>query len=183
MNKYSEGKIYKIIDNTNGDIYIGSTCNTLRHRLNKHICHIAEFYTNKKKYYCRAACIIMNGDYNIELIKHYPCNNKRELELEETKYIKNTDCINSSGNGLSSKEYRELNRDKIKEKKRIYHIKNNDRILNQKREYRQLNSEIINEKQRIQILCTCGKYTSKVNKLRHELTKIHINYINSLNPE
>jgi hypothetical protein len=106
MNKYSKGKIYKIIDNTNGDIYIGSTCDSLKRRLQKHVAHIIEFYNNKKKYYYRSACIIMNGDYNIELIKDYSCNNKRELELEELNYIKNTICINLCGNALSSKEYK-----------------------------------------------------------------------------
>ncbi len=29
-NKYENGKIYKIVDNTNGDIYIGSTIQTLK---------------------------------------------------------------------------------------------------------------------------------------------------------
>ena len=33
---YQLGKIYKIVDNTNGNIYIGSTCETtLARRLNK----------------------------------------------------------------------------------------------------------------------------------------------------
>ena len=29
MDKYQRGKIYKIIDNTNGDIYIGSTIQSI----------------------------------------------------------------------------------------------------------------------------------------------------------
>ena len=29
MNRYSEGKIYKIVDNTNGNVYYGSTARTL----------------------------------------------------------------------------------------------------------------------------------------------------------
>ena len=34
MPDYNKGKIYKIVDNTNNNIYIGSTCEpTLAHRL------------------------------------------------------------------------------------------------------------------------------------------------------
>jgi hypothetical protein len=37
MDRYKNGKIYKIVDNTNGNVYIGSTCEpTLAHRLTKH---------------------------------------------------------------------------------------------------------------------------------------------------
>ena len=36
MTDYSKGKIYKIIDNTNGKIYIGSTVQTLQGRLLGH---------------------------------------------------------------------------------------------------------------------------------------------------
>ena len=34
--KLNEGKIYQIVDNTNNNKYIGSTCKTLNQRLSKH---------------------------------------------------------------------------------------------------------------------------------------------------
>ena len=34
--KLNKAKIYKIIDNTNQNVYIGSTCKTLKERLTKH---------------------------------------------------------------------------------------------------------------------------------------------------
>ena len=33
MNKYQEGKIYKIINNINTEIYVGMTIGTLKNRL------------------------------------------------------------------------------------------------------------------------------------------------------
>ena len=36
MSKYQNGKIYKIVDNTNDNVYIGSTINSLNVRLSKH---------------------------------------------------------------------------------------------------------------------------------------------------
>jgi hypothetical protein len=40
-NKYSNGKIYKIVDNTSDKVYIGSTCKSLKQRLTAH----EEYYT------------------------------------------------------------------------------------------------------------------------------------------
>jgi len=79
---YTQGKIYKIIDETNGDVYIGSTTNSLKKRWNHH--HIFKYY-NKLKCNCK-----------IILIEDYPCSSKRELEEREQYYIDNTDCINKT---------------------------------------------------------------------------------------
>ncbi len=37
MPDYSKGKIYQIVDNTNGDVYIGSTTKSLKQRLAGHV--------------------------------------------------------------------------------------------------------------------------------------------------
>jgi DNA-directed RNA polymerase subunit RPC12/RpoP len=72
MNKYINGKIYKIIDNTNGNIYIGSTIKTLKRKIRM----------SYKCMDCISKEIIKNGDYKIELIEVYPCNNDEELRKE-----------------------------------------------------------------------------------------------------
>ena len=84
MNKYERGKIYKIVDNTNTNIYIGSTTQTLKERLSKH----------KNNLNCRSREIINNGDYDIVLIENYPCESKKELETRERYFIESMDCIN-----------------------------------------------------------------------------------------
>ena len=50
MPDYQNGKIYKILNNIDGDIYVGSTINALSHRMAQHRCdmkndHIIN-YTN-----------------------------------------------------------------------------------------------------------------------------------------
>jgi predicted GIY-YIG superfamily endonuclease len=80
MPDYSQGKIYKIIDDCEGDIYIGSTTQTLRNRFKSH--HIFSDY-GKERENCR-----------IVLIEDYPCNTKQELEERERHFIQNCDCIN-----------------------------------------------------------------------------------------
>jgi inorganic triphosphatase YgiF len=88
-NKYSNGKIYKIVDNTSDKVYIGSTCKTLKRRLTAH----EEYYRN---YLYGTVCyitsydIIKNGNYHIELIEELNATNKKELEDRERYHIMNT---------------------------------------------------------------------------------------------
>lgn len=99
INTYQDGKIYKIVDNTNGDIYIGSTICSLQKRLWGH-------KTDSKKRRDITSCkIILNGDYKIELIENYPCNTHKELLQREQYYIDNTDCINKHNAKKDKKEY------------------------------------------------------------------------------
>jgi hypothetical protein len=139
MNKYINGKIYKIIDNTNGNIYIGSTIKTLKRRLECHICMD-----------CISKEIIKNGDYKIELIEVYPCNNDEELRKREQYYIDNNKCINIRNAYTDMKEYKKKydkeyknnnkeyykkydkeyrinNKDKLKEYNKIYNDNNKDK--------------------------------------------------------
>ena len=83
--RYQEGKIYKIVCNITGEVYIGST-------IEKYLCD--RLGTHKGHKDCVSRNIINRGDYKIELIKDYPCNSKKELEEEEGKYIRNNTCIN-----------------------------------------------------------------------------------------
>lgn len=138
MNKYINGKIYKLIDNTNNNIYIGSTIQTLKKRLNCHIKH----NNNNSSNLC-SGLIIKNGDYQIILIEDYPCNNKRELEFREQYYIDNNKCINIKNaytdqkeyNKEYFKEYRIKNKDNLKKKKKEYQNKNKDKLKVYLKEY------------------------------------------------
>jgi hypothetical protein len=86
MPDYQQGKIYKLWSPTKNLVYYGSTTRTLVERLNMH----KELGCSSKKIF------MMTNDYKIELIKNYPCNSKYELELEESKYIENNKCINTT---------------------------------------------------------------------------------------
>ena len=65
MVNYQLGKIYKIVDNTNGNIYIGSTCEpTLARRLSNHVQDYKRYLMGKRGSYTSFQ-IISNNDYNI----------------------------------------------------------------------------------------------------------------------
>jgi len=94
-NKYSRGKIYKIVSQTNDDIYIGSTCEKyLSKRLGDHACHFRDFVEKDKGTYCSSHEIIKNGDYSIILLEAYPCNSKDELRAREREWQESTSCVN-----------------------------------------------------------------------------------------
>ena len=59
-------KIYKIIDNTNGNIYIGSTVQPLSKRLVGHRSSYNQYIKGKK--YVKSCDIIKNNNYNISYI-------------------------------------------------------------------------------------------------------------------
>jgi len=81
-------KIYRIVDNTNGNVYIGSTTMKLKHRIG---CHISN-NKNPKSYTCSSDIIIKNNDYFYEIIEE--CDLSIRYEREKY-YINHTEnCIN-----------------------------------------------------------------------------------------
>ena len=122
--KLNESKIYKIIDNTNGNIYIGSTCQSLKRRLSHHKSDYKRFLKglsgNTKSF-----DIIKNNDYKIELIEACDIKTKQELFQKERYYIENNDCLNKNIPCRSQKEYQE-NKNLIRQNENIIEGKMND---------------------------------------------------------
>ncbi len=81
---YQNSNIYKITDNTTDAIYIGSTCKTLEQRLKQHEYNLKS-YKAGNYHFITSFKILENNNYKIELIKLYPCDSKKELELQEGK--------------------------------------------------------------------------------------------------
>jgi hypothetical protein len=94
MTDYSQGKIYKIVCNETGQVYIGSTVQTLKDRLNDHKSNFKRWLDEKTDWQCASSAIIQFDNYYIELIEHYPCNSKTELEIREGYWQKQIECIN-----------------------------------------------------------------------------------------
>ena len=86
--------IYKLTDNTNGNIYIGQ-CVNLNKRINQH---------KNNPTYVSAKKIINNGDYNFKIIEE--CIDE-VAKIREQYWIDNTNCINERNpvRKISKKEY------------------------------------------------------------------------------
>ena len=141
MVNYNDGKIYKIINENNEIIYIGSTVQTLCIRY-----HIHKLKSPNNK---------------IILIENYSCNSKEELCKKEQEVIdEHSDLLNiKRAFGIDesrrkeqqkerNKKYREKHKDKIKENHKEYYQNNKDKINEQNRQYYQKNKDKFIEQNR-----------------------------------
>jgi len=209
MDRYNNGKIYTIRSPSTNKYYIGSTCVTLPQRLYKHKINYQEFL--KDKYgFCSSYDIIKYNDCYIELLELYPCKSKLELQKKEGEFIRqNLDYIvNKRINGRNQKQYRDDNKDYIKQKDKDYReankdiikqrgIKwreaNKDIIVKKKKQYRDENKDILNikgreyyyknrekilDKIKTSCVCDCGVSYTISHKSRHEKSKKHQDFLN-----
>ncbi len=127
MNKYENGKIYKIVCNITNEIYIGSTIVILEERLRKHTLDLT----------CVSRTILDRCDYEIILIKKFSCSNKQELLWEERKHIENNICINKRLPIITEEEHKQNKknyRDNNKDKNKIYQDRHRDKQNKKKAE-------------------------------------------------
>ena len=120
MVNYLNGKIYKIVDHTNGNIYIGSTAEpTLAKRLSNHL-RIYKYYLAHDTNYRTSFDIFKNGNYSIVLLEKFPCKTKDELKARERYYIEKLECVNRNIPNRTPEEYRETHKEEKKEYNRKY---------------------------------------------------------------
>jgi hypothetical protein len=90
MKDYSKGKIYKLMNTEDDEVYVGSTTLTLNEIF---IIHKWNAKKVKSKLYNHINKIGIDW-YAIQLIEHYPCNNKTELQARESELIKKFGTLN-----------------------------------------------------------------------------------------
>jgi hypothetical protein len=97
-------KIYKITDNTNDNVYIGSTKSKyLSVRLAMHRIHYRRYLKNKSNF-VTSFNIIKNENYKIDLVEVVP--DKANLKIRERFHIENTpNCINKNIPSRTNKEF------------------------------------------------------------------------------
>tara|TARA_R110001606_G_scaffold397295_3_gene573378 strand:+ start:1651 stop:2202 length:552 start_codon:yes stop_codon:yes gene_type:complete len=179
-----KGYIYLLRDNTNSNIYYGSTTYNINIRLSSHK-NSYKLYLEGKYFYMTSFSIIKNNNYNIELVEEVECETKYELHNRERYYIENFDCVNKHIPNRTKKEYMtgyyEDNKDKIKEKNKVYYEDNTDKIKEKSKaynkEYRKNNLEKIKEYKKEKITCECGAIVSNNHLSTHKRSKKHITLI------
>ena len=146
MPDYSKGKIYRIVCNTSGLVYYGSTSQPyLSKRLRNHVEEYNKYKNGLKHSGITSIKILENQNYEIVLVENYPCQSKEELHKRERFYIENNECVNKCIPTRTAKEYKTDNRDKIIQQMKEYDLKNKDRA----KEYKQLNKNKIKEAMKI----------------------------------
>ena len=89
-----KGVIYRIYDNTNGNIYYGSTIQSLSNRMASHKMSYKKWIKGDKRQSCKSFEIIKNGDYDYNIVEEVEFENKYELHNRERYYIENNECVN-----------------------------------------------------------------------------------------
>jgi flavodoxin len=173
---YKNGKIYKIVCNTTGLQYIGSTCNPyLSTRLAQHRSDYKKHLQNKTRYISSIE-VLKNDNYEIILIESCPFETKDQLHARERFYIENNDCVNKVKNvGLIkelgsfeyNKQYRAANNEKIAENIKQYRAANKEKIAENRKDYRATNKEKTTEYNK-QYRATNKEKIAEYNKKRYQ---------------
>jgi hypothetical protein len=137
MVNYGESKIYRIVCNTTGLVYYGSTLNRLSRRLGQHKASYKGFKNGSGKF-LTSYKVLENDNFEIILVENCPCNSKEELHARERFYIENNECVNIVVPLRTAQEYEIDNH----EKRLKYYADNREKINERHKEYQQLNPEI-----------------------------------------
>lgn len=121
MNKYEHGKIYKLVNTIDDDIYVGSTHHPLVRRLCLHKSHgkrrNSRVYSHLNE--------IGFDNVRIELIEEYPCTCRKELEDRERYWIENMKpSLNKNMPSRTIEELREIKKNIC----RMYNALHRERI-------------------------------------------------------
>lgn len=105
INKYNNGKIYKIVCNTTNLCYFGSTIEKhISNRLSKHRSSF-KCYLNGKGHNISSFKVLENDNYEIILVETICCENVYELRNRERFYIENNECVNRCIPNRTRKEF------------------------------------------------------------------------------
>jgi hypothetical protein len=169
---YSKGKIYKITNDYNDDVYINYTCDTLVKRFSCHKKNSQyELFKNGGLY--KLMNEIGFDRFRIQLVENCPCEDKYQLCQKTREYIRNYGTIiNKQIPGRTRqqyyKEYKEINKEQLKQKNV---------------EYKELNKDKIKEKKNAPFTCVCGCVIKYSHKSQHEKTKKHADLMDLKSPK
>jgi len=187
--KYSKAKIYKVYNNVDDEIYIGSTCVSLAKRMARHRAS-ARMNRTKCKLMTKMRTIGIENFF-IELIKEYPeCENIEQLRKLEGEYIiELKPTLNHRIAGRSQKQHYNDNSEYVKAQNKQYRIDNREAVLEyermrwirdkpkrqalNKKNYDTKRDEILKQQAEI-VECECGCLSTRNHINRHRKTKKHL---------
>ena len=145
------GKIYRIVNNIDNDIYIGATTKSLHLRYAVHLL-TASYTKTKHRLLYRKMNLLGIDNFRIELLDEITCNDKKDLKTLEGKYILQNGTLNvrmaGRNNKDSCKESYIKNRSQRMKKQSEY----NKNHKQEKKEYYQANRDEILKKQKLNYL-------------------------------
>jgi len=138
--KFQNGKIYFIGNFIDDEIYIGSSCQPLQKRFQQHKDSLNTYKKNRKL--CVKMLELGVEHFYIEEIEKYPCNDIEELRKRERHYIlERKPVLNTEIPLRTIKEWREDNKEYIREVKKEYHLQNKEKFNERCKKWHQDNKD------------------------------------------
>jgi hypothetical protein len=184
MPDFKNGKIYEIVCNKTGCVYVGSTAEKrLSSRMGDHRRKYKMWKNGTRKSPCKSSLIIDNDDYTERVIEYYECTDKYELMKREThwyyiykethgellvnKYVPYYTTSESREEAMKeqTKKWRDDNPERAKELSKKWRDDNPERA----KELNKKNNAKNNAKNKgVKIQCElCNELTSKANITTH----------------
>ena len=157
------GFVYRIIDNTNGNQYYGSTTQTVAQRMST---HRSKFKNGT--FACKSVEILKNGDFRYETLEKVLFEERFELYNIERRYIEKNECVNKNIPSRTDEEVKEYCQRYSKQ----YNIDNPD----YQKQYNVENAD----KKKAKSTCECGGKYTHYNKSKHIKSPKHQKYLKSI---
>lgn len=157
MVNYANGKIYKIESDLGDKIYIGSTTKEkLCQRMSHHRSDYNYWKNEKNKTYhsSHIRSFDLFDEYGIDnckitLIEICPCTSKDELHSRESHFIRTLSCVNKVIPDRSKKEYKDDNKELIREKNKLFYNEHKDELYARHKAYYKAYREKNKEKAKV----------------------------------
>lgn len=145
-NKYNKGKIYRLVNSVDDEVYVGSTIQSLAVRKGGHKTDAVRC-PNVKVY--KHLNNVGWDNVDIVLIENYACTSKEELNARERYWIEELKAsLNNRIPTRTVKEYMDANKDYFQQLRKQYEEANKDKIVERKKDYYQNNKEVISNKRK-----------------------------------
>jgi hypothetical protein len=173
MPDFKNGKIYEIVCNKTGCVYVGSTAEKrLSSRMGDHRRKYKAWKNGTQKSPCKSSLIIDNGDYTERVIEYYECTDKVELMKRETHWYyiyKDTHgelLVNKNVPYYTTSESRaKAIKQQSKKRNKIWYNENKER---RKELNKKSNKKATEKTNGVYIQCElCNELTSKANIKAH----------------
>jgi group I intron endonuclease len=144
-NKYQNAKVYKLVNDVDDKVYVGSTTSTLTKRKSEHKGDAKKATQLNRRVYKHLNEV---GWENVEivLVETYPCNSKDELNARERKWIDELKpSLNKALPCRTKKQWEQDNKEKVAvyaERKKQRRQDNKDKIAEMNKQLEQDNDTI-----------------------------------------
>ncbi len=183
-------KVYKIVNDIDDKIYVGSTRNELRKRFNEHKANYYRYLRGESTKYISS--YKMFDTYSIAcchiiLLSEFEVENREQMMQHERRFFDKykscivninrsyvTDSESKEKERIFNKAYRDTHKDNIKAQRKIRRVVESDKVREVSRIYRETNKDKIAKQRATKYVCDCGTTCSVSNRSAHNKTAKHL---------